>query len=125
MDFVHARCVENECAECLRALLEEANLLGGLPLTGDVVVIPQHWLAKPCPHGSVGLKFEPVTVQNDPLLEYPEGDNYAEPQSTASDHKMDATKGIGYPVREHGPYGSHPVHDDFDDDSGPDGSGIY
>jgi hypothetical protein len=43
----------------------------------------------------------------------------------ATDYTIDATKGIGYPVREHGPYGSHPMHDDFDDESGPDGSGTY
>ena len=41
------------------------------------------------------------------------------------DSRMDATKNIGYPVREHGPYGSHPMYDDLDDESGPDGSGTY
>jgi hypothetical protein len=32
---------------------------------------------------------------------------------------MDATKDIGFPVREHGKYGSHPSHDGFDDESEP------
>ena len=30
---------------------------------------------------------------------------------------LDATKGIGFPVREAGRYGSHPSHDGFDDES--------
>lgn len=32
---------------------------------------------------------------------------------------LDATKGIGYVIREDGKYGSHPSHDRFDDDSEP------
>jgi hypothetical protein len=32
-------------------------------------------------------------------------------------NNLDATKGIGYPVRESGRYGSHPSHDGFDDES--------
>lgn len=32
---------------------------------------------------------------------------------------IDATKNIGYPVREQGRYGSHPTHDDFGDESEP------
>jgi hypothetical protein len=34
-------------------------------------------------------------------------------------HNLDATKGIGYPAREEGHYGSHPAHDGFDDESKP------
>lgn len=32
----------------------------------------------------------------------------------------DKTRGYGFPCRENGRYGSHPMHDGFDDDSGPD-----
>jgi hypothetical protein len=34
-------------------------------------------------------------------------------------NNLDATKGIGYPVRETGRYGSHPSHDGFDDEAEP------
>lgn len=34
-------------------------------------------------------------------------------------HNLDATKDIGYPAREEGRYGSHPAHDDFDDEAKP------
>jgi len=34
-------------------------------------------------------------------------------------HNLDATKGIGYPAREEGRYGSHAAHDGFDDESKP------
>ena len=32
---------------------------------------------------------------------------------------LDATKGIGYPAREDGRYGSYPSHHGFDDESEP------
>jgi hypothetical protein len=32
---------------------------------------------------------------------------------------IDATKNIGYAIREQGRYGSHPTHGDFDDESEP------
>lgn len=31
----------------------------------------------------------------------------------------DATRLMGFPVRDHGGYGSHPIHDGFDDESSP------
>jgi hypothetical protein len=45
------------------------------------------------------------------------------------DTRMDATKNIGYPVREWPcmvpRYGSHSMRDPFDDESSPDGSGTH
>ena len=35
--------------------------------------------------------------------------------------RMDATRGMGFVVRESGRYGSHPIYDSCDDESGPDG----
>ena len=34
-------------------------------------------------------------------------------------NSLDASKGIGYPVRESGRYGSYPAHDGFGDESDP------
>ena len=130
MKFVHARLVQDGCPQCRDALLLEAQSLGGLPLSGEVVIIPDHWLNSVCPHGLQGFRFE---LDNPGALsdgDAASGDDGEEPDSdevefTFIDTRMDATKNIGYPVREHGPYGSHPMHDDFDDDSSPDGSGTY
>ena len=122
MDLVRARLVKDNCAECRNHLLEEAKSHGGLPLAGEIVIIPKHWLAKVCPHGNAGLKFKlDDSVMAETIVR-------AKPEELELDSRystMDATKNIGYPVREHGPYGSHPMHDDFDDESGPDGSGEY
>ena len=40
------------------------------------------------------------------------------PQRSTS---LDATRDYGYPARERGNYGSHSSHDNFSDESGPDG----
>lgn len=49
-------------------------------------------------------------------LRYKEG---AEIEPPPWSNNLDATKNIGYPVRESGRYGSHPSHDAFDDESEP------
>jgi hypothetical protein len=71
------------------------------------------------------LSFNLAEAEFDALSQETEPEKSDEVERTAFDSQMDATKDIGYPVREHGPYGSHPMHDDFDDKSGPDGSGTY
>jgi len=123
-ETVNARFLENDCEDCLHDLLAESKRFDGLPLAGKVVLIPRNWLARPCPHGRLGLKF---VEQRDQSSSEPESSS-ARTQSGEPDfeyNSMDATKNIGYPVREHGPYGSHPVRDDFDDESDADGPGIY
>ena len=124
MELVHVRVVQDNCPECRNALLVEAKTLG-LPLQGEVVIIPKHWLNTMCPHGRSGFKFDPVVVDTAVLSQETERAKSDEVELDATDSRIDATKGIGYPVREHGPYGSHPMHDDFDDEAGPDGSGTY
>jgi len=58
VELVRARVIRDNCAECRNALLAEALSLGGLPLGGEVVMIPRRWLNTVCPHGRLGLKFE-------------------------------------------------------------------
>jgi hypothetical protein len=125
MELVHATVVQDSCPECRNALLAEAQSLGGLPLEGKVVMIPRHWLNTICPHGHPGLKFDLVVSDTGALSREAERVKSSEIELEATVPRIDATKGIGYPVREHGPYGSHPMHDDFDDESGPNGSGTY
>lgn len=119
MDLVHARIVQDECAECRNTLLEEAKS-EHLPLAGTVVIIPRYWLNVACPHGNPGLKFELASGEHGPQDTAPDKD-----ELPAFDSGMDATKDMGYPARENGPYGSHPMHDDFNDEADPDGSGKY
>jgi hypothetical protein len=125
MERVRARIVQDGCPECRDTLLEESKSLGGLPLGGEVVLIPKHWLNTTCPHGRTGLKFELEVADIDAQSPVVERAKSSEIELEAPDSRIDATKNIGYPVREHGPYGSHSMHDDFDDESGPDGSGTY
>jgi len=131
MKLLRARVIQNDCGECLKALLAEAQSLGGLPLSGEIVVVPDHWLEASCPHGSSGLKFQLAEPEPAELLGAEDEESIellgaeGEESTERFDPKMDATKNIGYPVREHGPYGSHPMHDDFNDESSADGSGIY
>jgi len=41
-------------------------------------------------------------------------------EQTVGSDRRDSTRGIGHVVRESGRYGSYPIHDGFDDESGPD-----
>jgi hypothetical protein len=122
MDLVHAKIVHDTCPECLNALVEEARI-NGYPLEGKVVMIPEHWLNPVCTHGRLGIKFERLVSDNDlptKSLRAKSGEVDADVIDTA----MDLTKDVGYPTRDQG-YGSHPMADDFDDESGIDRSGIY
>lgn len=125
MELVRARVVEDNCPECRNDLLAESKSLGGLPLAGAFVMIPKHWLDAVCPHGRSGLRFDLAEADTGGPPPEAERAKSSEVEFEASDSRIDATKDIGYPVREHGPYGSHPMHDGFDDESGPDGSGTY
>jgi hypothetical protein len=125
MELVRAKIVEDKCHECRNDLLAESKSLGGLPLAGEFVMIPKRWLNAACPHGRSGLRFDLAEVGTDGPSREAERAKSGDVEFEASDPRIDATKDIGYPVRDHGPYGSHPMHDDFDDESGPDGSGAY
>lgn len=125
MELVRAKVVEDNCPECRNDLLAESKSVGGLPLAGEFVIVPKRWLDAVCPHGRPGLRFELAEADIGESSREAERAKSGEVEFEASDSRIDATKDIGYPVREHGPYGSHPMHDDFDDESGPDGSGTY
>ncbi len=124
METVNARLLQNDCPECLNALVKEARSVG-LPIQGEVGIIPKHWLNADCPHGRSGLKFESVEADAGELSRVSQRAKSDEVELEAVDTRIDATKNMGYPAREHGPYGSQSMYDDFDDESDPDGSGTY
>lgn len=64
--------------------------------------------ARPAPESQAPVPRESQRYKNEQEIEDPEWR-----------HNLDATKGIGYPAREEGHYGSHPAHDGFDDESEP------
>jgi hypothetical protein len=127
MALVRARCVECDCRGCIDAFLEEARSLGGLPLGGEIVEVPESWLGNKCPHGNSGLRFSVVTDDTGDGAREIDPEDFCDfrAETRTRDSSMDSTKNIGYPVREHGPYGSHPMHDNYEDESNPDGSESY
>src|ERR1051326_7085738 len=123
METVRARVVKNDCEECVIALaLEWQSFSERPPIIGAIVNIPEHCLASESTHGLGGVKFHLEMADPDAPQE-PQRAKSGEVEFAATDTKMDATKHIGYPVRENGTrYGSHSMHDDFNDQSDPDGS---
>jgi hypothetical protein len=66
------------------------------------------------------LEFEDAAaIDFDPSPEPTRWKDGEEIEAPAWWNNSDATKGIGYPAREEGKYGSHPSHDGFDDESEP------
>jgi hypothetical protein len=124
-ELLRVKVLQVGCPDCCNSLLQESQSLGGLPLGGAIVEIPRHWFDKTCPHGRSGFKFQLLGPEFETTKGGEEDVNSGEVEFGIRDSKMDATRDIGYPARERGPYGSHPGHDDFDDESGPDGSGTY
>jgi hypothetical protein len=86
-----------------------------------------HKVASTTPSEVCGKKLDRVK----PYLDLATGTSIRLQQDPASDltkeniarrsPTLDATRDYGYPRREGGHYGSHSSHDDFSDDSGPDG----
>ena len=72
----------------------------------------------------LGLKFVELNA-SDARPQQAERERTGEVEIETAAIRIDATKDIGYPVREHGPYGSYPSHDPFDGESDPDGPGTY
>lgn len=128
METLNARLISADCAECRDHLLTECREIG-LPLpTGEVFLVPDHWAHHRCPHRENGFELDFRTVRTNwfdsngqfsaESMRCKDEDD-AEIEAPEWWNNIDATKDIGYPVREQGRYGSHPAHDAFDDESDP------
>jgi hypothetical protein len=121
-----------DCHECRDALLQDC-IERRLPLpSSEFALVPEHWISRTCPHGKQG--FTMVALRSDSGTGSPDHDSVdprddvpsAEIEDQPHRQKtrwrdlwpdtIDATKGIGYPARDIGRYGSHPSHDGSDDD---------
>lgn len=126
----------HDCDKCLAALKADCAAVGH-PKVGAFAVVPSSWLEAECPHGRSGVFLEPVESEADGIVclsddEDPRvrmimeksgsgGGLEDQPEFQKSRWRelfpdtLDATKGIGYPAREVGRYGSHPQHDGSDE----------
>jgi len=72
-----------------------------------------------CKYGTANLQpkpnFSPESSNNEARGGDLRKDRHVKPGKS-----MDASKDYAHPIREHGRFGSHPSHDNFDDDSTPD-----
>ncbi|MBI2090391.1 MAG: hypothetical protein HYT78_16895 [Deltaproteobacteria bacterium] len=119
---MRAKVIECNCVECRDVLVEDCRKFE-LPLPTDPsILVPERWASHRCPHRPGGLVLEFETEQAsktdaDEDAKSPWWNFGEEIEAPASVPNLDATKGIGYPARETGRYGSHPSHDGFDDES--------
>jgi hypothetical protein len=126
------RVVACDCDRCL-ASLSAGCAASGLPAIGEVGtfgVVPISWIGKRCRHGRRGLELERVEPDDVPETSVEPPILPGRSSSTLQDQKafqqsrwrelfpdpIDGTKGIGYPARETGRYGSHPQHDGSGDE---------
>jgi len=87
-------------------------------------MIPECWINHTCTHMEDGLSFKITDPSYIAKLACGEEQSFRskgqfEVEAPMWQEQMDASKNIGYPVREEGSYGSHCSHDSFDDESWP------
>lgn len=121
-----------DCETCF-AEMKSSPFATGFDRVGSYALVPPEWLTAECSHGRRGVSLEPVERDNDgvtgdggPIQEDQAGPSTASIEDQKSFQQsrwrelfpdgLDATKGIGYPAREVGRYGSHPQHDGSDDE---------
>lgn len=126
MGTLTARVLSADCTECRDQLVADCRE-HGLPLpTDEVIVVPEGWANHRCPHPDHSFELDFRSGANNSVVSDDEVSTESmrcrgdfEIEAPEWWNNLDATKDIGYPVREEGRYGSHPAHDGFDDESDP------
>lgn len=121
MKAVRARVKQSNCSKCRDLLLSDCRRFR-LPLPKDeFVLVPERWVFHKCSHFPDGfvLEFEEPVSRELGVDESARWKDKGDIEAPDWWTNYDATKDIGYPVRETGKYGSHPSHDGFDDESDP------
>jgi hypothetical protein len=122
MKSVCAKVIGWDCDECRDALLLECREFGLPEPIKEIILVPERWISHRCPHGKIGITLNVVEpMERDDKDDDREAVRADVEEVEAPDGwlNLDATRGIGYPAREQGRYGSHPSHDRFDGDSEP------
>jgi hypothetical protein len=132
MSVIYVRIVDWACDTCRAALLQDCrDAQLELPI-GEFALIPDHWRERPCPHDrgfTIDVKgptpvsdegeYDDVEIDKGEIEDIERDDQPNRRKNRWRDlfpETIDATKGIGYPAREVGRYGSHPQHDGSEDD---------
>jgi hypothetical protein len=118
--------VLDNCKECRNELLWDCQESGLPAPISEIFLVPERWVSHECHHseGEFALKIEDPELGRTEIEPEKDAESMRwkeEEEIEAPDwcNNLDATKDIGYPVRETGRYGSHPSHDGFDDESEP------
>jgi hypothetical protein len=123
------RVIGHDCEECFAALAADCAEIG-FPQIGKFAVVPVSWLQAVCPHGRRGVQLESIQPDDNAGSSEAAQDEPGRSTATLEDQKpfkqsrwrelfpdtKDASKGIGYPAREHGWYGSYPQNDGSEDE---------
>jgi hypothetical protein len=127
MGVIYVRVVDWTCDFCRDELLKECRRAGLELPTSQFATIPEAWATRTCPHGK---SFRLDVIGPSPIhdLVHVDGDvEDARSEDLSREGRgrpwwretypetIDASKGIGYPAREGGRYGSYPQHDGSDD----------
>ena len=120
MRAFRTKVIASKCSVCREALVEDCKIFG-LPLPMDeIIYAPERWVRHRCPHMDDGLvldsgtPIDAIDIESNRIK-----DGEAEIEAPEWWNNLDASKGIGYPAREDGRYGSYPSHDGFGDESDP------
>ena len=133
MKVIYVRIIDWRCDACRDALLEDCRAAHLELPTGAFAIIPDHWRDRICPHDA-GFTMDilgPARLQDHDSDDDDADSDEARIESIERDDQpilkknrwrdlfpdsIDATKGIGYPAREVGRYGSYPQHDGSEDE---------
>jgi hypothetical protein len=125
MGTLIARVISDGCTECRDQLLEDCRDSALPPPTSNLIVVPESWADHRCPHPGGQFQLDFLPQESESVGEISgesigwDDEGLGDVEAPDGWMNIDATKNICYPAREQGRYGSHPTHDDFDDESEP------
>lgn len=102
-----------QCAEC-SAKVKPSRMMRHMRKV-------HHSMPRPVSHNPKRVTNSDPSINTQELTKVLPADHLSKDafeQSVGIDRR-DRTRGYGYPARENGRYGSHPMHDGFDDEAGP------
>jgi hypothetical protein len=105
-----------DCHDCGDEFWQAVELDGWAPGPNGVIVVPQGWMNRTCPHGRQGVRIESRDEDDYVAQDASDEDGGSDSRWEPFD-RLDATRRMSQWARENGRYGSHASHDRFDGDS--------